>query len=176
MKPRPGRRVSATTPRPRIPLQRAPAGGQRTPAAVKLASGGAEGKPPPTAIFVPPTAGFNFRSGRVGNRAGVYVDCGLDNVSLRALVDTGSTVSLLRGGLLKRGERGRVLPDPAVNIRTVSGSYLRIRACRTVRIQMRCLHGKEGPYPALASTLARLSGGGAHGTYGRGHSGAVSHL
>ncbi|XP_053333598.1 uncharacterized protein LOC128507008 [Clarias gariepinus] len=70
-------------------------------------------------------------AGREGNRAGVYVNCGLDDVSLRPLVDTGSTVSLLRWGFLGQGERGCTLPDPALNIRTVLGSYLEIRACRT---------------------------------------------
>ncbi|KAG5277106.1 hypothetical protein AALO_G00113590, partial [Alosa alosa] len=41
-----------------------------------------------------------IRLGRLGQTRGLYVDCTLDGTRCRALIDTGSTISLVRPGLL----------------------------------------------------------------------------
>lgn len=74
--------------------------------------------------FMPLTDGWTFCAGRLVQLAGQYVDCLLDNAPVRALIDTGPTVSLLRNGVLK----------PALTIYTVASSRLGVEANRIKQV------------------------------------------
>lgn len=57
-------------------------------------------KLPPVSVFVFRTSGFNFCSVRLGNGAGIYLNCFMDDFLLSAVVNTVSTVLLLHCGIL----------------------------------------------------------------------------
>lgn len=67
------------------------------------APGGRERKLPPEIDSLSPNNednGWILYGGHLGHLVGVYADCVLDSVPVQALIDTGSNVSLLHGGLL----------------------------------------------------------------------------
>lgn len=73
--------------------------GSCTTAAVKLGRGSIAGKTSPvTRTFVPPV-GINLLLGRLKHDIVLYVACMFDSLRCKTLVDTVSTVSLIRSGL-----------------------------------------------------------------------------
>ena len=77
----------------------------------------------------PPSAKSQLRLGRLGQTNGLYLDCTLDGTPCRALVDTGSTISLVRPGTLPGtdGPRPRGWRPTKLGITTVTGERARMQ-------------------------------------------------
>lgn len=77
----------------------------------------------------PSSAKSQLRLGRLGRTNGLYLDCTLDGTPCRALVDTGSTISLVRPGTLPGtdGPRPRGWRPTKLGITTVTGERARMQ-------------------------------------------------
>lgn len=86
-------------------------------------------------IFIPqPKITMNGQcAGHLGHQTGIYVACELDNVLVCALIDTGSTIFLLLGGVLKSRAQKHQCRKPGPNICTVSGNQLLLEVSHTVQ-------------------------------------------
>ncbi|KAI3373163.1 hypothetical protein L3Q82_006485 [Scortum barcoo] len=106
-----------------------------SPASVKLERGGTMGELPPATTSSSLTLS-HLRLGRLGHTRGLYVDCCINGTQCRALVDTGSTISLIRPGTLP----GTAVSKPRgwkatkLRITTVTGERARMLGKRSLPV------------------------------------------
>jgi len=82
--------------------------------------------------------------GRLGQARGLYMDCELDGQACRALVDTGSNITLVHPGVL-RGTKGTRTPlRTAVQLRTVMEERASMEGTKPVHICVGLLDGDDG--------------------------------
>lgn len=91
---------------------------------------------PPPQSLAPPLS-QELLIGRVGNTKGLYLDCWLDGQPCQALVDTGSTVSLVRPGVLPgtMGTLSGAWAKSDTNLVTVTGEKAATKGKKHLRIQ-----------------------------------------
>ena len=80
----------------------------------------------------------HLRLGRLGQTRGLYVDCVLDGAPCRALIDTGSTISLVRPGILPGTLTARPPGWEATKLRitTVTGERADLNGRKVVRVRI----------------------------------------
>ncbi|CAI5657278.1 unnamed protein product [Oreochromis niloticus] len=108
------------------------AGGQSR-AAVKLRRGGTTEELPP-ATTLPSKS--HLRVGRLGQARGLYLDCDLAGTTCRALIDTGSTLSLVQAGVLPGtdGPRPQGWQPTQLHITTVTGERAKVKGERSLPV------------------------------------------
>ena len=95
------------------------------------------GGSPPLSITIAPSPDQQ-RLGRIGQAHGLYVDCDIDGVPVRALVDTGSTISIIRPGVLPNTDQ----PTPPgwvatkTRIATVTGEQASMRGRKALTVSI----------------------------------------
>ncbi|CAI5678294.1 unnamed protein product [Oreochromis niloticus] len=104
-----------------------------TPAAVKLRRGGTTEELPP-ATTLPSKS--HLRVGRLGQARGLYLDCDLAGTTCRALIDTGSTLSLVQAGVLPGtdGPRPQGWQPTQLHITTVTGERAKVKGERSLPV------------------------------------------
>ena len=104
---------------------------------VKLDRGSSAGELLPTRVVSTPNS-FSPQVGRLGRSHGLYLDCALEGVPCRALVDTRSTISLVRPGILPNSSRS--LPrgwTPTMQCTTtVTGDRSKMIGTRSLRVMV----------------------------------------
>ncbi|CAI5684478.1 unnamed protein product [Oreochromis niloticus] len=108
------------------------AGGQSR-AAVKLMQGGATEELPPATTL---SSESHLRVGRLGQTRGLYLDCDLAGTTCRALIDTGSTLSLVQAGVLPGtdGPRPQGWQPTQLHITTVTGERAKVKGERSLPV------------------------------------------
>ncbi|CAI5669469.1 unnamed protein product [Oreochromis niloticus] len=108
------------------------AGGQSR-AAVKLRRVGTTEELPPATTL---SSESHLRVGRLGQTTRLYLDCDLAGTTCRALIDTGSTLSLVQAGVLPGtdGPRPQGWQPTQLHITTVTGERAKVKGERSLLV------------------------------------------